>query len=90
MGDEPENKGGRPGAGPRYPVEIRTMDAVTSRMLDTLVTYGRFGDSRSQVALFIIRKWLFENEDRLQKAIAARKFPLGDIDSDFEPPTNQS
>jgi hypothetical protein len=31
------------------------------------------------VALFIIRTWLFENEDRLKDAIAARGAPLGHV-----------
>jgi hypothetical protein len=46
-------------------------------MLDTLVAYGRFGRSRPDVALFIIRSWLMENEAYLKSAIISRETPLG-------------
>jgi hypothetical protein len=85
MAEDSERKGGRPkNTAPSHTIEIRTVDAITFRMLETLVSYGRFGDSKQQVALFIIRQWLLENEDSLKRAIAARKFPLGDIDPDTE------
>lgn len=80
MEEEPEKGPGRPNrsASPRT-IDMKAVDSVTSRMIDALVSYGRFGDSRPAVALFIIRTWLFENEDRLKGAIAAREAPLGHI-----------
>ena len=78
MEEESEKGPGRPkrSASPRT-IDMKAVDPVTYRMIDALVSYGRFGDSMPAVALFIIRTWLFENEDRLKGAIAAREAPLG-------------
>jgi hypothetical protein len=80
MGEGSEKGPGHPkrSASPRT-IDIKSVDPVTSRMIDALVSYGRFGETRPAVALFIIRTWLFENEDRLKGAIAAREAPLGHV-----------
>lgn len=79
MTDEPVKKAaGRPeNTVPSFNLQITTVDPVTFRMLDTLVAYGRFGRSRPDVALFIIRSWLMEREEYLKSAIASREVPLG-------------
>jgi hypothetical protein len=84
MGEESEKKPvGRPrgptGSGVSRKIEITTADPVTVRMLEALVNYGRYGDSKQQVALHIIRTWLTENEEYLKKEIAARYEPLGEV-----------
>jgi hypothetical protein len=80
MGDEPERKTGRPeNVGPRRTIEMRAVDPVTFRMIESLVSYGRFGGSNPEVALFIIRNWLMEKEQYLKGAIASRGNPLGHI-----------
>jgi hypothetical protein len=81
MGEESAKKqAGRPeGSVPKYSIEITTVDPVTSRMIDAIVTYGRFGRSRPEVALFIIRTWLMERENYLTGAIQNRDSPLGRI-----------
>ena len=53
-------------------------------MIDALVTYGRFGRTRPEVALFIIRTWLLEKESYLKSAIENRDNPLGRIYSESE------
>jgi hypothetical protein len=75
MDDEPTKRTGRP----RHQIDMKAVDTVTFRMIETLVSYGRFGGSNTEVALFIIRTWLKENEDYLKKAIAERDAPLGII-----------
>ncbi|MGA7258827.1 MAG: hypothetical protein WCF17_21600 [Terracidiphilus sp.] len=80
MGEESEKKGGRPeSVAPRRTIEMRAVDPVTFRMIETLVSYGRFGGSNPEVALFIIRSWLMDKEEYLRKAIASRENPLGHI-----------
>ena len=56
---------------------ITNMDVLTFRMLGTLVEYGRFGRSRPEVALFVLRSWLWDNEARLKSGIATSDKPLG-------------
>jgi len=79
MGEEAQRKGGRPEspAPPRRSIEMKAVDAVTYRMIESLVAYGRFGSSNPEVALYIIRHWLMEKEEYLRKAIASRGAPLG-------------
>jgi hypothetical protein len=72
MSQEAERK-----APPRRSIEMKGVDAVTYRMIEDLVAYGRFGSSNPEVALFIIRQWLFEKEGYLRNAIASRSAPLG-------------
>lgn len=60
------------------------MDVLTFRMLTALTDYGRFGRSRPEVALFIIRSWLWDNEARLKAGIATNDKPLGPIAPDGE------
>jgi len=87
MGDEAGKKtGGRPeSAIPRHAVEIRNVDPITFRMLGDLVAYGRFGVSKPEVALFIVRTWLIQNEEYLRTAILSREAPLGLIRPTAEP-----
>jgi len=77
MAEEPEKRAGRPESAPRRTIEIRAVDLVTFRMIESLVAYGRFGGSNPEVALFIIRNWLMEKEEYLKDAIASRENPLG-------------
>lgn len=80
MGEESDKRGGRPGnVTPRRTIDIKTVDPVTYRMIESLVAYGRFGGSNPEVALFIIRTWLMENEEYLRNAIASRENPLGHV-----------
>jgi hypothetical protein len=80
MGEESEKRGGRPeNVAPRHTIEMRAVDPVTFRMIESLVSYGRFGGSNPEVALFIIRNWLMEKEVYLRNAIASRENPLGHI-----------
>lgn len=65
-------------------VDITTMDPVTFRMLEALESYGRFGRSKQDIALFIIRTWLWENEARLRVALASTDIPLGPVRQDTE------
>ena len=66
-------------------VNITGMDPITFRMLEALETYGRFGKTKQDVALFIIRTWLWDNEARLRAAITSKDLPLGPVHSDTEP-----
>ena len=52
-------------------------DPATLKMLDSLSVYGRFGVTRQDVALFIIRLWLWENESRLNNTIQNSSKPYG-------------
>jgi hypothetical protein len=81
MGDDAGKKtGGRPENNiPGRQIDITTMDPVTFRMIEALVTYGRFGRSKQEVVLFIVRSWLLEKEEYLRTAIASRETPLGQV-----------
>jgi hypothetical protein len=80
VSEESEKGTGRPKrTAPPRTVEMRAVDGATYRMLDTLASYGRFGDSVPAVGLFIIRTWLWDNEDRLREAIRERGEPLGHV-----------
>ncbi len=84
---EPEQTRGRGRPANKLPsreVNITSMDPVTFRMLDALEGYGRFGRSKQDIALFIIRTWLWENESRLKAAIAASEIPLGPVHQEIE------
>jgi hypothetical protein len=82
MGDDAGKKtGGRPEIDvPGREIHITTMDPVTFRMIEALVAYGRFGRSKQEVVLFIVRSWLLEKEEYLRTAIASRDTPLGHVD----------
>jgi hypothetical protein len=78
MGEDASKKPGRPeNSVPGRQLDITTVDPVTFRMIEALVAYGRFGRSKQEVALFIIRSWLLDKEEYLKSAIAARESPLG-------------
>lgn len=80
MGEEASKKPGRPESSvPARSIDITTVDPVTFRMIEALVAYGRFGRSKQEVALFIIRSWLLEKEEYLKRAIATRESPLGQV-----------
>ena len=87
MTDEPSSRraGGRPERiVPNRQIDITSMDPVTYRMIESLVAYGRFGRTKQEVALFIIRSWLLEREEYLKAAIASRESPLGLVDPETE------
>jgi hypothetical protein len=86
MGEEPSKKpAGRPEAAvPGRNIDITTVDPVTFRMIEALVAYGRFGRSKQDVVLFIVRSWLLEKEEYLKTAIASREAPLGRVDPELE------
>jgi hypothetical protein len=71
----------------RAPTEKVTMpvDPATLRMLDALATYGRFGVTVPDVALSIIRLWLWENEARLGVSVQGLSRPFG-LDPDVPGP----
>ncbi len=60
------------------------IDPVTYRMLETLEGYGRFGTSKQEVLLFIVRSWFWENEARLKAALSSAETPLGAVASEQE------
>jgi hypothetical protein len=87
MGEEsqPKVSPGRPRSeAPAKEIKISNMDSLTFRMLGTLIEYGRFGRSRPEIALFIIRSWLWENEEKLRAGIAASDKPLGSVPTEQE------
>jgi hypothetical protein len=84
MAEESEKKGGRPESAPRHTIDMKAVDPVTFRMIESLVSYGRFGGSNPEVALFIIRNWLMEKEEYLKSAIASRQNPLGHVRPESE------
>jgi hypothetical protein len=86
MGDDTGKKtGGRPENDvPGRRVELTTVDPVTYRMIEALVAYGRFGRSKQDVILFIVRSWLLEREEYLKTAIASRERPLGFVSPEPE------
>jgi hypothetical protein len=80
VAEESAKKPGRPETGvPGRSIDITTVDPVTFRMIEALVAYGRFGRTRPEVALFIIRSWLLEREEYLKSAISVREHPLGHV-----------
>jgi hypothetical protein len=81
MGEDAEKKtAGRPENNvPGREIDIKTVDPVTYRMIEALVAYGRFGRSKQEVVLFIVRSWLLEKEEYLKTAIASRERPLGHV-----------
>lgn len=86
MGEDTLKKtGGRPESNvPARNIDITTVDPVTFRMIEALVSYGRFGRTKQEVALFIIRSWLLEKEEYLRAAIASREIPLGRVEPESE------
>jgi hypothetical protein len=83
--DTSKKTGGRPVNNvPRRNIDITTMDPVTYRMIEALEAYGRFGRSKQEVVLFIVRSWLLEREDYLRTAIASRERPLGHVSPEPE------
>jgi hypothetical protein len=84
-GESARKQAGRPeGSVPKYNIDITTVDPITSRMIDALVAYGRFGRTRPEVALFIIRTWLLEREVYLKGAIENRDNPLGRVQPELD------
>lgn len=81
MGDDAEKKtAGRPiNNVPGREIHLKTVDPVTYRMIEALEAYGRFGRSKQEVVLFILRSWLLEREEYLKTAIASRERPLGHV-----------
>jgi hypothetical protein len=87
MGEQEQTKAGpgRPeNKTPPKEITISNMDALTFRMLGDLTEYGRLGRTRPEIALFIIRHWLWENEEKLKAGIASSDRPFGRIFSDTE------
>lgn len=75
--DEPGPKTGRPKNKSRTePLKLR-LDSTTSRMLEELEAYGRFGTTKQEIVLYIVRSWLWEHEIRLKAGMASREKPLG-------------
>ena len=46
-----------------------TIDPATDRLLDGLAQYGCFGTTREEVALFILRCFLWEEMPRLKERV---------------------
>ncbi len=67
-------------------IELLTLrlDPITLRMLEALRGYGRFGATRQEIILYILRSWLWENEPRLKTAIASKDKPLGPVPSESD------
>ena len=77
MADEPKAARGRPeNKAITKPVTMQ-IDPATLNMLDALATHGRFGVTPPEVALSIIRLWLWDNESRLQNSVQATSKPFG-------------
>ena len=43
-----------------------TVDATTDRVIDEMVKLGIHGGSKPEVACWVIRHWLWENQDKLR------------------------
>lgn len=55
------------------------LDPATARMLETLEAYGRLGTTKQEIVLYVLRSWLWENEERLKQAIQSKEAPFGTI-----------
>jgi hypothetical protein len=53
------------------------LDPATARMLEALEAYGRVGTTKPEIVLYILRSWLWENEQRLRAAIQSKETPFG-------------
>lgn len=53
------------------------LDPATARILDSLEIYGRLGTTKQEIVLYVLRHWLWDNEDRLRNSIQSRETPFG-------------
>jgi hypothetical protein len=75
--DQFEPKTGRPKSKvPKEVLKLR-LDPTTLRMLEELEIYGRFGTTKQDIVMHILRTWLWEHEARLIAGIASKVSPLG-------------
>jgi hypothetical protein len=75
--DQAEPKTGRPKSKvPKELLKLR-LDPTTLRMLEELETYGRFGTTKQDIVMYVLRTWLWEHEARLVAGIASKARPLG-------------
>ena len=75
--NQPASRTGRPRSkAPTEPLKLR-LDAATSMMLEELRAYGRFGTTKQEIVMFIVRSWLWEHEARLKTGIASKDRPFG-------------
>ena len=44
-----------------------TVDKTTERIVSEMVTLGIHGQNKSQVAAWILRTWIWDNQDRLRQ-----------------------
>ena len=55
-----------------------TIDRGTDRLLEEMISMGIHGTSKSEVAVAIIRSWLWANEEKLrQNGVALVRTPIG-------------
>jgi hypothetical protein len=55
------------------------LDPATARMLEALELYGRLGTTKSEIIMYLLRSWLWENEGRLRDAIKIKDAPFGSL-----------
>lgn len=55
------------------------LDPATARMLEALELYGRLGTTKSEIIMYVLRSWLWENEERLREAINSKDAPFGSL-----------
>jgi hypothetical protein len=77
MDSDEKNPRGRPENKARTEKVTLPVDPATLRMLDSLSAYGRFGVTRPDVVLTILRMWLWDNESRLREGILSSSKPFG-------------
>lgn len=53
------------------------LDPPTARMLEVLESYGRFGMTKQEIVLHVLRSWLWDSEARLRDAIHSKDHPFG-------------
>ena len=70
-------KRGRPRSKARTELCKLRLDPATSKMIEELEMYGRFGTTKQEIVMYIVRSWLWENETRLKDAVASKDRPFG-------------
>ena len=75
--EKPKRPRGRPPKQVKPEKVAIPFDGATLQKIDALVNYGGFGTSRSEVAIFIIRLWLWDNQERLKADVSSKDNPFG-------------
>ena len=57
-------------------VKLANVDLTTIRILNALIEYGRFGTTRQEIIMFILRSWFWENEAHLRELLGPTENPF--------------